>query len=322
MILTRLNATVCCLFTTCVINAVEPFIAPWQGNRAGAMALTFDDGQREQAGLAGPMLNALGLKATFVINPGKTASKEDGFYGTWDQWRALSKQGHEIGNHSMTHPNFAKIDTQEEAAILDQEIVAAKALIEKEIGQPCYTFCYPFNQESDASRAIVQRTHVVWTDRTRKTYGGPNFTSDKANAWVDEAITKKSLIVAMIHGIDTGYLPFAGRKIFQDHLTYLASKTDQVWVAPLGTIGRYMKERDQAKLSIIKSTHKTISLTLTHELDVTLYQVPLTIVLHCEGATSVTAKSEKNKTISASVKGSVIHCNIIPGPDIVTISWE
>ena len=322
MILTRLTGTVCCLFTTLVLNAVEPSIAPWQGNRAGAFALTFDDGQREQAGLAGPMLDALGLKATIVINPGKTASKEDGFYGTWDQWRALSKNGHEIGNHSMTHPNFAKIEAAVEATVLDQEIIAAKALIEKEIGQPCYTFCYPFNQESEVSRAMVQRTHVVWTDRTRKAYGGPQFTTEKANAWVDEAITKKSLIIAMIHGVDTGYLPFAGRKILQDHLTYLASKSDQVWIAPLGTIGRYITERNRAKVTVIKSTNNMMEFTLTSELDPTIYQVPLTIVITSGVAKSVTAKSNNNHSLSARIQGSVIHCDIIPGPHVVTITWE
>ena len=81
-------------------------IAHWGGDRVGALAFTFDDGQREQATIAAPMLDAVGLKGTFVVNPGKIAKSGEGWNGNWDDWRTLAKNGHEIGNHSMTHPNF------------------------------------------------------------------------------------------------------------------------------------------------------------------------------------------------------------------------
>ncbi len=297
-------------------------IATWQGDRAGAFAFTFDDGQREQAAVAAPLLDALGLKATFVINPGKTATGSEGWFGSWDQWRALSKNGHEIGNHSMTHPNF----TQVKEEVLEGEIVGAQQLIEKEIGQPCVTFCYPFNAESDAARVIVKRTHAVSTSGERKAYGGPDFTAAKANAWVDEAIAKKSLVIAMIHGIDSGYLPFSGRAVFKDHLDYVKAKESQVWVAPIGVIRRYEQERMVAKLEITGGATiagaKKVTFTLSCPLEPRIFSVPLTVVIASGAAKVVTAKREGGGEVTATVQDGVILCDVAPGKGAVTVTWK
>jgi peptidoglycan/xylan/chitin deacetylase (PgdA/CDA1 family) len=291
-------------------------IANWQGDRAGAFAFTFDDGQREQAAIAAPMLDALGLKATFVINPGKTPQNGESWFGTWEQWRTLAKNGHEIGNHAMTHENLSKASDE----VLQREVVEAKALIEKEMGLPCYTFVYPFNAEGDAARALVKKTHPVWSSGERKAYGGPQFTAAKANAWIDEAIAQKSLVIAMIHGIDSGYLPFAGRAIFKDHLDYVKSKEAQVWVAPLATIKRYAAERDAAKLDVQAGAKKAV-ITLTCTLDPKIYNVPLTVVIANGGAKTVSAKRAGDE-VAATISGDHILCEIVPGAEPVTVTWK
>lgn len=297
------------------VDAVH--VAHWQGDKAGAFAFTFDDGQREQAAIAAPMLDALGLKATFVINPGKTPQNGESWFGSWEQWRALAKNGHEIGNHAMTHENLSKANDE----VLQREVVEAKALIEKEMGMPCYTFIYPFNAESDAARALVKKTHPVWSGGERKAYGGPDFTAAKANAWIEEAITKKTLVIAMIHGIDTGYLPFAGRAIFKDHLDYVKSKESQVWVAPLGVIKRYEAERDAAKLESKVSSKQAI-ITLTTTLDPTLFNIPLSVVIPCGSAKSVTAKRAGGGEVHAAIHGDQIICEVVPGAGAVTVTWK
>ena len=291
-------------------------IAKWQGDRAGAFAFTFDDGQREQAAIAAPMLDALGLKATFVINPGKTPQNGESWFGSWEQWRALAKNGHEIGNHAMTHENLSKASDE----VLQREVVDAKALIEKEMALPCYTFVYPFNAEGDAARALVKKTHPVWSSGERKAYGGPNFTAAKANAWIDEAIAQKSLVIAMIHGIDTGYLPFTGRAIFKDHLDYVKSKESQAWIATLATIKRYAAERDAAKLDVQASAKKAV-ITLTCTLDPVIYNVPLTVVIASGGAKNVTAKRAGGE-VAAIISGDHILCEIVPGAEAVTVTWK
>lgn len=297
--------------------AEEVRIATWHGDRTGAFAFTFDDGQREQVAIAAPMLDALGLKATFVINPGKTPDDGESWFGSWEQWRALAKNGHEIGNHAMTHENLAKAGEE----VLKREIIDAKALIEAKLGQPCHTFVYPFNAEGDAARAVVRKSHAVWSGGERKAYGGPQFTAAKANAWIDEAIAKKTLLIAMIHGIDSGYLPFAGRAIFKEHLDYVKSKEAEVWVAPLGVIKRYEAERAAAKLEA-RRDGASMRLTLTCPLDAAVYSVPLTVVIASGPVATVNAKRANGDEVAASAHGDRIHCEIIPGPGEVTVSWK
>jgi peptidoglycan/xylan/chitin deacetylase (PgdA/CDA1 family) len=294
-------------------------VAHWDGDRAGALAFTFDDGQREQAIIAAPLLEAVGLRATFVINPGKTPASGEAWNGSWDDWRALAKKGHEIGNHSMTHPNF----TSTPEAKLQEEIVDAQQRIAKEIGEPCVTFAYPFNAETPASRELVRKTHPVWTGGERKAYGGPAFTAAKANAWADEAIAKHSLVIAMIHGIETGYLPFAGRAIFKEHLDYVKSKEADLWVAPLGTIGRYQLERAACQLDA-KAGAGQVVFTLTSSLDPALYTVPLTVVVDCgtAGKTPSAKREGAAQPIVVIAKGNFVLCEIVPGKGAVTVKWK
>src|SRR4029079_7277792 len=72
----------------------------WPQGAVGALSLTFDDGMPSQLERAVPVLNRLGLKATFYVNPNYSVE--------WDkhapEWRALIAQGHELSNHTDKHP--------------------------------------------------------------------------------------------------------------------------------------------------------------------------------------------------------------------------
>jgi peptidoglycan/xylan/chitin deacetylase (PgdA/CDA1 family) len=58
---------------------------------------------------------------------------------SWEELRTLKAEGHEIGSHAMTHALL--LDTQG----CDQrwEVAESKHVIEREIGVPIRTFCYP-----------------------------------------------------------------------------------------------------------------------------------------------------------------------------------
>jgi peptidoglycan/xylan/chitin deacetylase (PgdA/CDA1 family) len=58
---------------------------------------------------------------------------------TWDQVRALKKDGHIIGGHTLSHPNLAHVTEREAQA----EIVGCKQRLEQELGAPVDHFCYP-----------------------------------------------------------------------------------------------------------------------------------------------------------------------------------
>src|ERR671939_2070439 len=95
---------------------------PWPRECRGAVSLTFDDGMRSQLETAIPLLDEHGLQATFYLNPPR-----DGDEATWREklapWRAAAGRGHEIGNHSLTHPcsqNFGFVRRGLESMTLDE----------------------------------------------------------------------------------------------------------------------------------------------------------------------------------------------------------
>ena len=82
-------------------QTAQPFAWP-EGKRA-AVSLTFDDARATQLDRARPILDAHGVKATFYVSVGNLEQR-------LDDWRETLAGGHEIANHSMSHPcsgNFA-----------------------------------------------------------------------------------------------------------------------------------------------------------------------------------------------------------------------
>jgi len=58
---------------------------------------------------------------------------------TWDEVRSVTKQGHIVGSHTMTHPNMAHIDQR----ALKQELAESKRILEQELAGPVVHFSYP-----------------------------------------------------------------------------------------------------------------------------------------------------------------------------------
>jgi peptidoglycan/xylan/chitin deacetylase (PgdA/CDA1 family) len=58
---------------------------------------------------------------------------------TWDEVRAVVKQGHIVGSHTLSHPNMAQIA---EAAVT-RELVESKKILERELNGPVVHFSYP-----------------------------------------------------------------------------------------------------------------------------------------------------------------------------------
>ena len=71
---------------------------PWKGKKC-AVVLTYDDAINEHLDNAAPLLDSLGLKATFYITGFSTSMQS-----RLPDWRNLATRGHELGNHTLYHP--------------------------------------------------------------------------------------------------------------------------------------------------------------------------------------------------------------------------
>src|SRR5690242_13478643 len=84
------------LFCSCRIHA--QFNQPWQGKKC-AVVLTYDDAIDQHLDNAIPVLDSLGLKATFYLTAFSTSMQR-----RLEDWKMLAVNGHELGNHTLYHP--------------------------------------------------------------------------------------------------------------------------------------------------------------------------------------------------------------------------
>lgn len=104
-----------------------------------AVVITFDDGYRDNAEVAFPLLQRYGFTATFFINP-QPIDDEYPAYMAWAQVEQMSRAGMAIESHSYSHPMLTRLSVEE----LLQEVRKAGDAIEKHVGQRPRLFSYPF----------------------------------------------------------------------------------------------------------------------------------------------------------------------------------
>jgi len=141
----------------------------WTGYE-GVVSLTFDDGIVTQLDNAVPCLDRHDLKGTFYLNPHRGER--------WDQlldrWKTVSRDGHEIGNHTSSHPcscNFEfsaencleKLTLNDIAETIDHATDVMNTEFPEQDGHR--SFCYPCYQSHVGSGESRQSYVPLVTER-------------------------------------------------------------------------------------------------------------------------------------------------------------
>jgi len=279
-------------------------VATWKGFRASAVTYTFDDQCSNQFPVALPLFDALGYKATFypVINWGPS----------WDKFKTAAANGHEVGSHTMSHPDLSSSSSQE------AELKDSQNKINEQIpGNQCVTIAYPYCNpgtpaliskyyiagricsgqiESSTPQNFLNISSIACGDQTTLT------TASTLNQKVDAAITAKGWCVFLIHGVDNdgGYSPISSSAI-KSNLDYIAEKDSLVWVSTFSNIVRYIKERNAATITEKSVLEKSITLTLTDSLTDSIYNVPITLRRPLPSTWTDATVVQNSKQLSSSI---------------------
>lgn len=124
----------------------------------GTAVLSFDDGWRDAVTVVAPLLQRLGVRATFYLNPGlwgaahHVVAGDAGRLMTADEARALARTGMELGAHSMRHDDLRTLGDAELAA----DLAACRDAIGELTGTPCRTLAYPFGAYDERVQRAAQ----------------------------------------------------------------------------------------------------------------------------------------------------------------------
>jgi len=130
----------------------------------GKIILTIDDGVSTQLSIAAPLLARFGLRATFFVVPKLTRriTRRDSSRLGWGEigWidlRSLAREGHEIGNHTLSHLDLVPMEVQQAR----REIEHGQELIEDELRRKVTSFAYPFGRCHPWLYPLVSRGHQL-----------------------------------------------------------------------------------------------------------------------------------------------------------------
>ena len=131
----------------------------WKNGEKAAVSLTFDDARISQIDTGMEIFSRYDAKATFYVSPGALKERTEG-------WRFAVQAGHEIGNHTYTHPCSGNFDFSKDTALenytlnqMDGDLQQADDEIEKLLGIKPVTFAYPCGQ-SYVGRGKDTRSYV------------------------------------------------------------------------------------------------------------------------------------------------------------------
>ncbi len=105
----------------------------------GGLAITFDDGYRDNLTIAAPILSEASIPFTVFVTPGFIESGEAQYLNRSDVKTLADISGAGIGAHGFSHRKLTECDDRE----LASELNDSRAWIEDLIGRPVTTMSYP-----------------------------------------------------------------------------------------------------------------------------------------------------------------------------------
>lgn len=131
------------------------------GDAHRCVVLSFDDGYLDNLSHAAPIMKQYGFQATCYVVAGRL-----GEHNTWDADKLQVKkplmnpvqlgtwlaEGHEIGSHTMTHPQLHLLPR----AAASFEITHSKHRLEELTGRAIEHFCYPYGDYTSETVELVR----------------------------------------------------------------------------------------------------------------------------------------------------------------------
>jgi peptidoglycan/xylan/chitin deacetylase (PgdA/CDA1 family) len=303
--------------------------------RAGSL---YSSGKKQQAYQLMDSLYAKVRHGDFKPGYEPCPEYKDAIGSTWDDFRKDAKEGYEIASHSITHATMPGMDS----ANISYELEKSKEEIKDQLGDK-YTFSaeVPYGYEDDRVMQIAYKIYPALRNRMPEPFlkeidrasnalphpsdkdyvqwqRGPLHKTplDIMQSWVDTAARNKDTwLVLVFHGIDSLGWEWTPIPKLEEYFKYIKQHEDKLWVATFGDATKYMREREHASVNAA-ANNGTITVTLTHSLDPTMYDLPLTLKTYVPAGwrniTITQGQSTQHVEAKNDAKGSYILYQLTP----------
>lgn len=243
-------------------RAAAPYA--WPEQHRAALSLTFDDARPSQLDQGVPLFDRHGIRVTFYVSPGRMEER-------LDDWRTAFRAGHEIGNHSLTHPCTGNYPFAQAKAIEDMtltewvaDVEGAQRRIRQHLGVEPTTFAYPCGQTFIGHGSGLRSTVPLVAERF---LAGRGWLGEAANdparcdpalllamesdgkafeelrVLLDDAIARGAWLILAGHEIGEDGRQTTSRAALDALLTYALEPGRGVWVAPVAQVAQRLSER-------------------------------------------------------------------------------
>lgn len=249
----------------------------WRGKKT-AVVLTYDDAINEHLDNAVPVLDSLGLKATFYITAFSTSMQT-----RLNDWKNLAAKGYELGNHTLYHPCIggagrewvSKQNDLRNYSVrrMENEVRMTNLFLQSLDGKTKRTFAFTcgdmkiedslfmngMKNDFVGARAVRNEMHKINEVDLYNIdcYVVNNHSFDQMKEWVDKAITTNSLLVILFHGVGGGN----GLNVsIDDHrkiLSYIKQQEKDIMIAPMLETAEHIKDwqiRDKQNRAMQQAT--------------------------------------------------------------------
>ncbi len=241
----------------------------WPEGKRMALSLSFDDSRVSNLDHGIPLLNELGLRATFFVLP-RVVEKE------LDRWRAAVAQGHEMGNHSLLHPCSGHITGPQSSSLeeytlerMRAELVEANLKLEALLGVKPQVYAYPCGltyvgkgRQTQSFVPLIAELFLAgrgWLDeRPNDVLRGDlaQITGVKMDGETLESLLPmfelsqkegRWLVLAGHDTAESGTGLTTHLSLLRDLAAYAKDPANGIWVAPIGEVAAYVKEQLEGK---------------------------------------------------------------------------
>ncbi|MEP6951635.1 MAG: polysaccharide deacetylase family protein [Ginsengibacter sp.] len=234
----------------------------WPQGKRAAVSLSFDDARESQVIVGTNLLNQYGIKATFFVIPSAVEKQLDG-------WKKAVADGHEIGNHTLTHPctgNFlwSRTNALEEYTLeqMRNELTGCNKRILELLHVKAGVFAYPCGQKY-VGKGINTKSYVPlvaelflagrgWMDEGANdpVYGnfaqltgiemdGKDF--EQILPLLEDAEKTGKWVVLAGHEMGDPGVQTTRLVMLKKLIEYAQNPSNGIWIEPIGTVAKYIQ---------------------------------------------------------------------------------